>query len=314
MAITRRGFVLGGAATLWAQNATFSTDVNVVTLFATVRDSESRIAKDLTRDDFLLLDNGQPQPIRYFSRESDLPLTLGLLVDTSRSQINLLEPERRASYTFLDQVLRPEKDKAFIAQFNTRVELIEGFTSSREELRAALERLQIPDIVATVLYEAVKETSDYMMRPEHGRKAFILLSDGFSFREKTNLETAIEYAQRADTIIYSVLYSGIDNISKARRRTAKVAMVVNPTARYYWTHGKSVMRCMAQETGGAYFEITESNTIENAYTQIQEALRNQYSLGYTPERTGRSGEYRKIKLTVKKPGLIVHTRDGYYAN
>src|SRR5579863_9880508 len=165
---SRRTFLLGSAGTLLAQDSTFSTDVNVVTLLATVRDSEGRIVKDLTRDDFVLLDNGVLQTIRYFSRESDLPLIVGLLVDTSRSQINVLEPERSASYTFLDQVLRPDQDKAFIAQFNTRVELLQSFTSSRDELRAALDRLRIPPITATLLFEAVRETSEYMMRPEHG--------------------------------------------------------------------------------------------------------------------------------------------------
>jgi VWFA-related protein len=261
----------------------------------------------------VLLENGEPQTIRYFSRESDLPLAVGLLVDTSRSQIKVLEPERSASYTFLDQVLRPDKDKAFIAQFNTRVELLQGFTSSRDELRAALDKLRIPPIVATLLFEAVKETSESMMRPEHGRKAFILLSDGGSFRDKTNLETAIEYAQRADTIVYSILYGGMNGFSKVRRRVARVAQVINPTGAIYFARSKSIMRRMAQETGGAYYEISDTNTIENAYAQIEDALRNQYSLGYTPDRASPSGKYRKIKLTVKKPGLLVQARDGYFS-
>jgi VWFA-related protein len=141
------------------------------------------------------------------------------------------------------------------------------------------------------------------MRPQHGRKAFILLSDGVSFRDKTSIVTAIEYAQRADTIIYSILFS--DPLKVYRPGRAAIhAMVGN--------HGKSVMQRLAHETGGAYFEISESNRLENAYAQIEDALRNQYSLGYTPKRAGQSGEYRKIKLTVKKPGLIVQTRDGYY--
>ncbi len=319
MSLSRRGFLLASAAAAWAQDAPvsdarFSTDVNVVTLLATVRDSDGRVVKGLTRDDFILLEDGMPQTIRYFSRESDLPLILGLLVDTSRSQIAVLEPERDASYTFLDQVLRPDKDQAFIAQFNTRVELLGGFTSSREELRAALDKLRIPGVTATLLFEAVRETSEYMMRPMRGRKASIVLSDGGSFRDKTNLETAIEYAQRADTILYSIFYSALNSGSKARRRVGRVARIIFPATTAYFAVAKSNMRRMAQETGGAYFEISESNTIEKAYAQIEDELRNQYSLGYTPERAGQSGKYRKIKLTVKKPGLFVQTRDGYYAN
>lgn len=215
-----------------------------------------------------------------------------------------MEPERQASYVFLDQVLRPGKDQAFIAHFDTRVEMVQGFTSSREELRAALDRLSVPGIIATLLYEAIRQTSETMMRPQRGRKAFILLSDGVSFRDKTSIGTAIEYAQRADTIIYSILFA--EHPKAYRPARAAIRTMVGG-------HGKGVMQRLARETGGAYFEISASNTLEDAYAQIQEALRNHYSLGYTPERTGTSGEYRKIKLTVKKPGLVVQTRDGYYA-
>jgi len=243
-------FFFAAAISLCAQDPKFTSDVNAVTLFATVRDSDGRIAKDLTRDDFVLLDNGAPQAITYFARESDLPLTLGLLVDTSRSQSKVLEPERQASYTFLDQVLRPDQDQAFIAQFNNRVELLQGFTSSRDELRAALDKLHIPLIFATLLFEAVKENSEFMMRSERGRKAFILLSDGGSFRDKTNLETAIEFAQRADTIIYSIFYGAA--VSKVR---TSVLIAISPVGGTLGAalrakgvkRGKSNMRRMALE-------------------------------------------------------------------
>jgi VWFA-related protein len=106
----------------WAQEApTFSTDVKVVSVLATVHDRDGRVVKDLTQDDFTLLEDGAPQKIRYFSRETGLPLTIGLLVDTSRSQTGVLEQERRASYTFLDHILRENEDKAFVAHFDTRV-------------------------------------------------------------------------------------------------------------------------------------------------------------------------------------------------
>jgi VWFA-related protein len=209
--IARRTFLFGAAYSkysAWAQQATFSTDVNVVSLLAAVRDGEGRVVKDLNQADFILQEDGKPQTIRYFSRESDLPLKIGLLVDTSRSQVDVMEPERRASYVFLDQVLRPDKDRAFVAHFDTQVEIVQSFTSSREELRAALDRLSVPGMIATLLYEGIRQTSETMMCPERGRKAFILLSDGVSFRDKTSIVTAIEYAQRADTIIYSILFGG----------------------------------------------------------------------------------------------------------
>jgi VWFA-related protein len=302
---SRRAFLLGSAAALWAQDSTFTTDVNVVTVLATVRDSDGRIVKDLTRDDFALSEDGVPQTIRYFSRESDLPLTVGLLIDTSRSQVDVMEPERNGSYKFLDQVLRPEKDQAFVAHFDTRVEVVQGFTSSRQELRAALDQLEIPVEVATLLYEAIRQTSETMMRARQGRKAFILLSDGVSFRDKTSIGTAIEYAQRADIIIYSILFA--DHPKAYRPARAAIHTMVS-------SHGRSAMQRLARETGGAYFEISADQTIEDAYAQIEDALRNQYSLGYTPARSDKSSGYRKIKLTAHRRGLVVEARDGYYAS
>jgi VWFA-related protein len=302
---SRRSFFFASAGALLAQDSTFTADVNVVTVLASVLDSDGRIVKDLTRGDFTLAEDGVPQNIRYFSRESDLPLTVGLLIDTSRSQLDVMEPERNASYKFLDQVLRPDKDQAFVAHFDTRVEVVQGFTSSRQELRAALDQLEVPVEVATLLYEAIRQTSENMMRPRQGRKAFILLSDGVSFRDKTSIGTAIEYAQRADTIIYSILFAEHPEAHRPAR-TAIHAIVSG--------HGRSAMQRLARETGGAYFEISADHTIEDAYAQIEDELRNQYSLGYTPARSDKSAGYRKIKLTVNRPGLVVQARDGYYAN
>ncbi len=300
--ISRRSFLFAAACAACAQEATFSTDVKVVSLLATVQDSDGHVVKDLNADDFALEEDGRPQTIRYFSRESDLPLVIGLLVDTSRSQVDVIEPERAASSLFLDQVLRPDKDRAFIAHFDTHVEVLEGFTSSRDELHAALDRLRVPGMIATLLYEAIRQTSEQMMRPQHGRKAFILLSDGVSFRDKTTIGTAIEYAQRADTIIYSILYGG-------HHRAYRPGLAIHAVVA---AHGKHAMQRLASETGGAYFEVSTSHPIEDIYAQIEDVLRNQYSIGYTPERAGPSREYRKIKLTVNRPGLIVRTRDGYY--
>ena len=140
--------LVAAACRAWAQDAKYSTGVDVVTLLATVRDAQGLLAKKLSREEFLLEEDGVPQTIRYFSRESDLPLTVGLLVDTSQSQLHVLEPERRASYTFLDQVLRESQDQAFVAQVDVRVEVLKGFTSSRTNLASALgnSRFQHPAV------------------------------------------------------------------------------------------------------------------------------------------------------------------------
>ena len=125
-------------------------------------------------------------------------------MDTSRSQTGVLEQERNASYTFLSQVLREKIDQACVVSFDNRAQVLQGMTSSRQDLAAALSQLRIPGIVATLLYEAVRQSAESLMRKEQGRKAFILLTDGVSFRDKTSISTAIEFAQRADTIIYAI--------------------------------------------------------------------------------------------------------------
>jgi VWFA-related protein len=297
--LSRRALLFGSALKLWAQDAKFSTDVNVVTLLATVHDRDGRVIKNLERQDFQLQDEGRRQTITYFTRESDLPLQIGLLVDTSRSQRGVLGAEKRASYKFLEQVLREDKDRAFVARFDIDVEVVQGFTSSKAELRGALEELSIPGRTATLIFEAVRKVSEEQMRKETGRKAYILLSDGVSFRDPVSIGTAIEYAQRADVIIYSIWFS------QAQLRGLRV----NPMV----LRGKKAMRRLADETGGGYFEVTQKRPIEQIYAEIEEALRNQYSIGYTPSAPGKSGQYRKIKLTAEDKKLVVKTRDGYYA-
>src|ERR1035441_2913605 len=125
------------------QGPTFTTDVNLVNLYATVRDKDSHIVSNLNKEDFVLQEDGRPQAIRYFSRETDLPLTLGLLVDTSRSQRAVIDAERSASYTFFEHVLREGKDQAFVLHFDHQVELLQDLTQSRQKLNKALHELEV---------------------------------------------------------------------------------------------------------------------------------------------------------------------------
>jgi VWFA-related protein len=305
MKIALRILIFAMAARVWAQEVpTFSSKVNVVSLLATVRDHDGRVVKNLTQDDFVLLEDGVQQKIRYFSQEADLPLTVGLLVDTSRSQTGVLERERRASYTFLDQVLRAAKDQAFVVSFDTRVETLQGLTSSRSELASALGQLRIPGEFATLIYSAIRESSENVMRQQQGRKAFILLTDGVAFMDPASMETAIEFAQRADTIIYSIRFS--DHIKVYRPFRAAILAAASE-------RGKQGLQRMAEETGGVSYEVTKKQPIEAIYSQIEDALRNQYSIGYTPTRPDADGKYHKIKLTTKDRHLTVNTRDGFYA-
>ncbi len=253
--ITRRGMILSllpvaaGYRTLaaWqlkqtpASPPTFSTDVRVVNVFATVRDKQGKIIRDLSKDDFTLEEDGRPQTIRYFSQQTDLPLTLGLLVDTSMSERRMLGEERDASQTFLEQVLRPQKDKAFLIHFDRQVELLQDLTSSREQLEKALSLINQPQWGGnsrntapddqgtgnapdgtgnsgqgsgrrggrgshggTALYDAVYLASHDLMQKQQGRKALILLTDGEDNGSKISISEAIGAAQRADTLAYSV--------------------------------------------------------------------------------------------------------------
>jgi VWFA-related protein len=298
MQISRRSLLFSAFVRAAAQDATFSTDVRVVNLFATVRNKDNRLVKNLTRNDFQLQEDGHPQTIHYFSQETDLPLTLGLLVDTSRSQRGVIEPERRASYTFLEKMLRPDKDTAFVMSFDIRVRKLADLTSDTSTIRAALDALKIPILASTLLYDAVKDASERTMRQQKGRKAFIILSDGVDVHSRTSIGTAIEYAQRADTAIFSILF--------ADRR------VLADNGRYA-QRGRKALQRLSSETGGSYFEVSDNQPIEKVYDRIQEELRSQYSLGYTPDRTDAGATaYRKVSLTTKQDGLTVRSRDGYY--
>ncbi len=291
----------------------FSTDVRVVNLFATVRDIQGRLVHNLTKDDFALTEDGRPQTIRYFSQESGLPLTIGLLVDTSISQKRLLAEERTASYRFLTQVLRPDQDRAFVIHFDRNVELLQDLTASQELLDRALARLQIPKLLpgkrgdpkigrwslgGTDLYDSLLLASEDIMSEQAGRKAVVLLTDGVDNGSKIGLFQAVQSAQRADTLVYSILFS---DDSAYDGTFASVA-------------GKKALQRASRETGGSFFEVTRNNPISAIYAQIEEELRDQYSIGYTSDKTGAGSEYRKIQLVAKRAGLTVEARDGYYTS
>src|SRR6516162_10065494 len=202
---------------------TIKKDVNVVNVLATVRNKQGQIVDTLTKDDFKLDVDGRPQAIKYFSQVTDLPLTLGLLVDTSLSQRRLLDKERTASYTFLNDLLNESRDKACVVHFDFEIELLQDLTSSRPKLQAALQKLQVPEAHqmqtggspgqggfgggGTKLYDAVFLASDEITGKQQGRKALIILSDGVDQGSKVSLSRAIEAAQRANTLVYTILFA-----------------------------------------------------------------------------------------------------------
>ncbi len=325
------------------QTPTFSSDVKVVNLLATVRDKHGQIVNTLTKDDFKLEEDGRPQTIRYFAKETDLPLTLGLLVDTSMSQRRVLEQERVASYAFLEHLMREDKDKAFVIHFDWEIELLQDLTSSRKKLNAALEQLDMPEFQqsggggspgsgghhrggGTTLYDAVFLASDEMMQKQQGRKALIILSDGVDTGSKLTLSRAIEAAQRSNTLVYSILFSDKDAYGNGGYGGHMGGMGGGmgrhggmgrggPGGYPQESHpdGKKVMEQIARETGGRFFEVTKKQSIDQIYASIEEELRNQYNLGYTPDKADAASGFRKIHLTTTQKDLIVQTREGYYS-
>jgi VWFA-related protein len=280
---------------------TFSTEVKVVNILATVRTKAGQLITDLTKDDFAVTENKRPQEIRYFSRESDLPLTIGLMVDTSMSQAKVLESERSASFQFVDQVLREGKDKVFVTQFDMAVLTRQKPTSSRRDLQESLPYVDTPsksDLEAqrgggTLLFDAVVKASREIMSAQQNRKAMIILSDGGDNGSDETVTSAIEAAQRADTIIYSIYFSD---------------------PRYGGDgEGRNWMQRLAKETGGSYFEVSKKLSINQIYGVIEQELRSQYNLGYVSDQPVRVSEFRNLQLTVKRKDLIVQARDRYWA-
>ncbi len=315
MRYTRRSFVFSAASLLWprssarAQDApvTFSSDVKVVNVLSTVLNKKGQIIGDLTRDDFTLLENGRPQAIKYFATQSDLPLTLGLMVDTSMSQARVLNEERAASFHFLDRVLRENKDQVFIMQFDMSVQLQQDLTSSRKKLDDALSLVDTPTREAlkaqytggTLLYDALVKAAA-VMKPRTGRKALIVLTDGVDNGSNFGVPAAIEAAQRADTLIYSILFSDETFYG------VHIPLMSGPD-------GSGVLMRLSKETGGGYFAVSKKQSVEQIFDIIQDELRSQYSLGYVSDTPVVISEFRKIQLTAKQKGLIVQARDRYWA-
>jgi len=327
---------------------TISVNVKVVNVLASVRDKHGEIVHNLTKEDFVLEEDSRPQTISYFSRESDLPLTLGLLVDTSGSQRRVLGQERDASSTFLDQVLRVDKDKAFLIHFDHEVELLQDLTSSRQKLQAALALLQAPQLHragqegggdsgnspgsypgsgrraggwggGTLLYDAVYLASNELMKNFEGRKALIVLSDGVDRGSKETLASAVAAAQRANTLVYSILFADEHPYGGGYGGRGPGGMGRHGggwPGRYPQQErpdGKKILDQISKQTGGRLFEVSKKLPIEQIYAQIQDELRNQYNLGYTPNPPDAGVSYHKISLTTKQKDLIVQARDGYYA-
>jgi len=338
--------------------ATLSVQARLVTLPVTVRDKKGKIITGLTKEDFTLTEDGRPEVIKYLNVDTNLALTLGLVVDTGQSMRDSLDRERSASKSFLDSMLTKPQDKAFLLHFDSEVELLEDLTSSKDKLERALDQLgptsdhldstSGPDDSGngnsrprrhggTTLYDAIYLASNELMRKQQGRKALILLSDGRDRGSKETLGTAIEAAQRAETLVYAIYFKGEDQSSgynpmqNGGRHRGGMGGGGYPGGGYPGggypgggggqrqpeephVDGKKIMAQIATETGGWFFEAKKKENLDDIYAQISEQLRTQYVLGYTPDKDSTLTGFHKIELTVDKKDLSVQTRPGYYAD
>jgi len=285
---------------------TIKSQVTLVNLFATVRDKNKRIVGDLKQEDFKVQEDNQEQKISFFSKEVALPITLALLLDTSGSEQDMLGAIQEAGSAFLHRVLR-KGDEALVMSFDSDVDLLSDFTDDRAQLDRAVRRarINIPSggsiggnpgpigsrqITGTALYDAIYLACSEKLNTEAGRKAIVIVTDAQDEGSKVKLEEAIEAAQRTDTVIH-------------------ILLVADPR----FGGNASVAHKLAEETGGRMIAVRSEKKLLEAFDEISEELRGQYTLGYYPTNTARDGKFRKIKVETNNHDLKVLTRKGYYA-
>lgn len=295
---------------------TLKVNVNVVQLFFNVKDKKGALIPSLTKTDFQVSEDGKPQTIKYFAAESNLPLTLGILIDSSGSQARVLDMEKQVGGDFLSQILR-DKDLAFVISFDVDVDLLQDFTNSVHSLKAALNSAKIntaggggggiPGLGGgtiptqgtprgTLLYDAVYLASHDELAQQVGRKAMILLTDGEDQGSRLKIKDAIEAAQKSDSIVYVLLcadrgFYGFGGYS-----------------------GDREMKTLTAETGGRLIEVgNKFEKLRQGFDQIANELRSQYNIGYTPTNTKLDGGYRKLQIK-NKQDYKIQARAGYYAS
>ncbi|HKW56945.1 MAG TPA: VWA domain-containing protein [Candidatus Acidoferrum sp.] len=287
------------------QAPTIKTQVSLVNLFVTVRDKNKRIVTDLKQDDFKVFEDGQEQKVAFFSKEVTLPITLGLLLDTSGSEQYMLGAIQDGATRFLNRVMR-KGDEAMVISFDLDVDLLADFTDDRSQLDRAIHRAQIntgggggpvtPGTIpqsgskGTNFYDALYLSCNDQLAHEAGRKAIVALTDADDNGSKVRVEEAVEAAQRTDTVVH-------------------ILLVYDPR----YGANSSVAHKITDETGGRMIVVNSEKHLEQAFDQISEELRSQYTVGYYPTNSAHDGKFRKIKIEMANKDLKVLARKGYYA-
>jgi len=268
--------------------------VDVVNVLMTVTDKKNRLVLDLTKDDFRLLEDKTPQTIRYFSRETDLPLRIGILIDTSNSIRERLHFEQEAAIDFLNAALRPGKDLAYVVGFDVEPQLVQDYTDNVEKLSDGIRGLQAGGVTSLydAIYFACKEKMIWFPPPEpYLRRVMIIVSDGQDNQSERTREEALAMAQRAEVTIYAI----------STNRTGTEG------------RGDKILRRLAEETGGRAFFPFEASELAASFQEIARELRSQYSVGYVSTNTAHDGTFRNIAVEAVEKGLHVRTKPGYWA-
>ncbi len=285
---------------------TLKVSTRVVAISAVVKGKAGQPAGGLTKDDFVLKQDGKQEPIRYFSQGSDLPLTLALLVDTSGSQRTFIGDETAASDVFFETMLTEKNDRAMLVQFDNRVLLLKPLTNSPDALHLSLLSLssRASTIPGTLLNDAVYAIAKDHMAKETGRKAMVILTDGGDIGSRKSLADAIEQAQRGDVQIYSILYSMGNGPGGPASNS--------PTARQ--DSGRELLNKLSDSTGGRVFTVSPNLGLRKIFAEISQDLRLQYELGYTPPADIQPNSYHKLELKTKDKKLTVQARKGFFAH
>jgi len=277
-----------------ADQSRIQVRVELVQMLATVTDKKNRLVTDLTKDDFRIFEDGKPQEIRFFSRETDLPLRIGMLIDTSNSIRDRLHFEQDAAVDFLTEVLRPGKDRAFVEAFDVEPQFIQDYTDDVEKLSNAVQSLRAGGV--TSLYDAVylacKEKLYIFPPPEpYLRRVLIVISDGQDNQSVHTRDEAIAMAQKAEVTIFAIS----TNRSGAEGK------------------GDQVLKMLARDTGGRPFFPFEAGDLAANFQEIARELRSQYSLAYVSTNAAHDGTFRKISIQPVDNSLRIRAKDGYFA-
>jgi VWFA-related protein len=296
------------------ETPTIKVNIDIVNVLFNVRDKSHGLVGNLTKDDFTVFEDGKQQEIKYFNRETDLPLTIGLLIDVSASQMNLIDIEKNAADQFFQNVIRP-KDLAFLISFGADADLLQDYTSSPRLLRKGLEDLHVNSDVGglhpgpvptigqprgTILYDAVYLAAHDQLKGQVGRKVLVMITDGEDQGSRYTIRQAIEAAQKADALLYSFFYVDRDFY----RQNGGIM---------FGGGNAGALRQMSDETGGHVFQINRKLTLQSAFDELNAEMRSQYAIGYIPTNPVKDGGFRRIEIRTNNKDWKVQARKGYYA-